>query len=66
MNQLQGKISNIVIVPRQPTLVFGNLYEIKSKEDEIFVSSATVNDIEIITEITESKINASSSLLTTR
>lgn len=63
MNKMIGKIVNIVIVPRQPTLVFGNLYEIKSKSDEIFISSALVDDVEIISEITESRINASSTLI---
>ena len=64
MNKVAPNISNIVIVPKDQNLSFGSLYEIKSNADEIFISSATVNDVEIISEITASRIRASGTVLT--
>jgi hypothetical protein len=64
MKKVSPKIANIVIVPNQQGLVFGSLYEIKSQADEIFVSSATVDDIEIIPEITSTRIKATGNILT--
>jgi len=64
MNKLSPNLANIVLVPKQEGLSFGSLYEIKSNSDEIFVSSATVDDVEIISEITASRIRASGTVLT--
>lgn len=64
MQRTTPNIANIVIVPKHDSLVFGSLYEIKAASDEIFVSSATVNDIEIIPEITATRIKASGPILT--
>lgn len=64
MQQTAPLISNIVLVPKQGTLSFGSLYEIQSNSDEIFISSATVNDIEVITEITAKELNASGVVVT--
>ena len=49
-------ISNIVIIPRQPTQAFGSLFEIQSSADEIFVSGATVDDIAIVQSISSAEI----------
>lgn len=57
-------ISSLVLVPRQETQSFGSLYEIKSENDEIFISSATVEDIEIIDAITASRLKASGTVIT--
>ena len=65
MRAMSPKIANIVIVPKSQQLSFGSLYEIKSNSDEIFSSSATVDDVEIISEITATRINASGVVLTT-
>lgn len=64
MTKLTPKISNIVIVPKRADLAFGSLYEIKSNTDEIFANCATVNDIEIIQEITATKIKSLGPVLT--
>ena len=64
MNQLTPKLASILIVPNQGTQSFGSLFEIKSEPDEIFVSAATVNDIETITEITAKEIQASGTIVT--
>ncbi len=58
LNQVAPDCSNIVIVPKQNSQVFGSLFEIQSRADEILISGATVDDIEIVTAITASEINA--------
>jgi hypothetical protein len=58
-NEVSPDISNLVIVPRQPTQVFGSLFEIQSNPDEIFISGATVDDIEIVPSIGAAEIKAS-------
>jgi len=55
-NSVTPDISNLVIVPRQPTQSFGSLFEVQSSADEIFVSGATVDDIEIVQSISTSEI----------
>jgi len=50
-NAVSPDISNMTIVPRQLSQSFGSLFEIQSRSDEIFVSGATVDDIEIVTAI---------------
>jgi hypothetical protein len=57
-NEVAPDISNLVIVPNQSTQVFGSLFEIQSRPDEIFVSGARVDDVEIVTAITASEIRA--------
>ena len=64
MNKMTPRVSNIVIVPKREDLSFGSLYEIRSNSDEIFANACTVDDIEIITEITASKIKALGPVLT--
>jgi len=58
MTQLAPDITNFIIVPRQDGSYFGSLFEIKCPSDQIFISSATVNDIEIITGITSGNIKS--------
>ena len=56
VNSVSPDISNIIILPRQTNQVFGNLFEIQSKPDEIFVSGTSVDDIEIVSAITTAEI----------
>jgi hypothetical protein len=58
LNSTAPNLSNIVIVPRQSSQVFGSLFEIQSRSDEILVSGATVDDVEIVSAITASEIGA--------
>lgn len=62
INEVSPDISNIVIVPRQADLVFGSLFEIQSNPDEIFISSATVNDIKIVPYISASELRVPASV----
>jgi hypothetical protein len=57
-NAVSPDVSNLVIVPKQNSQVFGSLFEIQSRSDEIFVSGATVDDIEIVSSINAVEIRA--------
>jgi hypothetical protein len=50
--QLQGLISSVVLVSNNPNQSFGDLYEIKSAPNEIFVNGATANDVIVISSLT--------------
>lgn len=50
--QLGGLISSVVLVPNDPTQTFGDLYEIRSAPNEIFVNGATTTDIIVISALT--------------
>ena len=65
MTQLAPDLSTFVIVPLQGDQSFGSLYEIKSEVDEIFISGASVDDIDIIDAITASRLKASGDVVTT-
>ena len=49
-------ISTVVLVPTDPLKSFGDLYEIRSQANEIFVNAATVNDVEVIDALTSSQL----------
>jgi hypothetical protein len=51
-------ISSVVLVPLNPLKTFGDLYEIRSAPNEIFVSAATVADVEVIQALTQSNIRS--------
>ena len=50
--QLAGLISSVVLVPNDPNQTFGDLYEIRSQSNEIFVNGATITDIIVISALT--------------
>ena len=64
MQDLAPDISSIVLVPRDATSSFGSLFEIKAESDKIFISAATVKDVEIISSITAERLKASGSIVT--
>ena len=45
---LGGIISSIVLVPIQSRLTSNDLFQIPCEDNEIFISSATVNDVEVV------------------
>ena len=51
-------VSSVVLVPLNPLRTFGDLYEIRCAPNEIFVSAATVNDVEVIEALTQSNIRS--------
>jgi hypothetical protein len=56
---LNPNVASIVIVPKDPSADFGQLYQINAEANEIIISAATVNDVEIITSITATQLNLS-------
>jgi hypothetical protein len=49
LHQLLGNdIGSIILIPEDVNSVFGSLYEIRSQPNEIFISAATVDNIEIV------------------
>ena len=64
MNRLAPDLSTFVIVPNSADQGFGSLYEIKSESNEIFISGATVNDVQVIDAVTANKLKASGSVVT--
>jgi hypothetical protein len=60
--QLGSIVSSVVIVPLNPLKTFGDLYEIRSAPNEIFVSAATVADVQIISALTQSEIRSQTSV----
>jgi hypothetical protein len=51
-----GIVSSVVLVPLNSQKSFGDLYEIRSAPNEIFVNAATVNSVEVITALTSTNI----------
>ena len=64
MQQLSPNLVTFVIVPTQVTSTFGSLFEIKSESDEIFISSSTVNNVELIDSVTATRLRSSGSIVT--
>ena len=54
--QLVDLIKTIVIVPTDTSNKFGDLFQIKCNENEIILSTATLDDVEIISTITSDNI----------
>ncbi len=55
-SQIGDIVSSVVLVPLNPQKYFGDLYEIRSAPNQIFVNGATVNDIEVIQALTSTNI----------
>ena len=53
---LLSEIASVVPVPLNEEAKFGNLFEIKCEPDEIFLSCATVADVQIITNFTQTSL----------
>jgi len=64
-NVLTPDVLSIIIVPRSATASFGSLYQIQSQSDEIFISAATVNDVDVIDVITAAQLRASGTVINT-
>ena len=64
INELAPDVSSFILTPVQEDQNFGSLYEIKSEADEIFISGANVDNVEIIDAITASRLKATGSVVT--
>ena len=58
MNKMSPIIVSMLIVPNDPALSFGGLFEITSEDNEILISGATVENIDIISSNTESQLRS--------
>lgn len=54
--QLATDIASVVIVPKNSASKFGTLFQITSEPNELFISTAKVDDIEIVNSLTSSNI----------
>jgi len=52
-------VNSVVLVPNDPSLKFGELYEIRSAPYEIFVNAAQATDITVISALTPSELQIS-------
>jgi len=54
--QLSKIISSVVIVPNNADSQFGNLFEIAASPTELFMSTATVNNVQIVANLTDQNL----------
>jgi len=54
--QLSRIISSVVIVPNNANSQFGNLFEIVAGPTELFMSTATVNNVQIVANLTDQNL----------
>jgi len=54
--QLSRIISSVVIVPNNATSQFGNLFEIVASPNQLFMSTATVNNVVIVSNLTDQNL----------
>jgi hypothetical protein len=59
--ELSTDVAAIVIVPKLDTIQFSDFMQIKARADELLISAATVDDVELIDSITASKLKATPS-----
>jgi len=53
---IPGQLSSIVIVPSQTESNFGNLFQVKAEPNELFLSTVTVNNVEVVKGFTEQNL----------
>ena len=64
MNRVTPFITTFVIVPTNNDQVYGSLQQITSAPNEIFISGARVNNIEIIEAVTASRLKSQGFIVT--
>lgn len=55
-NSIPELLKTVLIVPTDTSTKFGNLFQISCNENQILISSATIDDVQIISNITEQNI----------
>ena len=56
--QLSTQISSVVIVPKDAESKFGDLFQIKAASNELFFSTASVDDVEIVSGLTGANLRS--------
>ena len=59
--QLSAQISSVVIVPKDAEAKFGDLFQIKAASSELFFSTASVDDVEIVSGLTGANLRSTGS-----
>jgi hypothetical protein len=59
--KLTPLVASIIIVPADPRISFGAMYQVNCDPNEIITSAATVNNVEVITSITANHLNQTNS-----
>ena len=59
--KLAKTIASVVIVPTKSDSVFGNLFQVKGEPDELFLSTASVADVEIVRNLTDTNLRIGAS-----
>lgn len=59
--QLSSMLQSVVIVPSASGQSFGNLFQVRSEPDQIFISCATVDNIEVVSSLSNSLLRIPSS-----
>lgn len=54
--RLANFVASVVIVPQKAESVFGNLFQVRAEPDELFLSTASVSDVEIVRNLTETNL----------
>ena len=54
--RLANVISTVVLVPQKADSAFGNLFQIKGEANEIFFNTATVADVDVVRNLTETNL----------
>ena len=63
-NQLAPDLLSVVIVPAQTSSGFGSLFQVFAEDNEIFISSATVDNVEVINSLSAEKLKATGTVVT--
>lgn len=59
--RLAKVVASVVIVPQKDDSVFGNLFQVKGEPDELFLSTATVADVDIVRNLTDTNLRVGAS-----
>jgi hypothetical protein len=54
--RLANVIATVVIVPEKQDSVFGDLFQVKAETDELFLSTATVSNVSIVKNLTDTNL----------
>ena len=57
--ELGGQVATVVIVPSKAESNFGDLYQVRCEPDELFMSTATVDNIEVVKSLTSVNLKQS-------
>jgi hypothetical protein len=55
-SEIGDLVSSVILVPNDPDLTFGDLYEIRCEPYEIFVNAAQSSDIVVISALTANQL----------